>query len=54
MHSRVPDLPVERVHQHVVALFEEWADSKVQSFLPILVEREATMRLRMPTARRAS
>lgn len=46
VQSQLPNVLDEHVHGLVVALFEEWADSKVQSFLPILVEREAVARLR--------
>lgn len=43
---RLPEAPADEVERTVVALFHEWADSPVRSFLPVLVEKEARERLR--------
>ena len=45
VHGRLPDVGVEAVEAQVVALFDEYADSKVRDFVPIMVEREAVARL---------
>jgi hypothetical protein len=44
--ERLPQAPEDEVEKTVVALFGEWADSPVRSFLPVLVEKEARERLR--------
>jgi hypothetical protein len=46
LRERLPQAPQEEVEETVVALFHEWADSPVRSFLPVLVEKEARERLR--------
>src|SRR4051812_3010720 len=46
LRERLPQAPEEEVQQTVVGLFDQWADSPVRSFLPVLVEKEARERLR--------
>ena len=44
--AKLPDLTDEAVHHEVVRLFQEYQTSRVRSFIPILVEREAVALLR--------
>jgi hypothetical protein len=44
--ARLPDLTEDAVHDEVLRLFQEYESSRVRSFVPILVEREAVATLR--------
>lgn len=45
LHDRLPDFSPRQIEEEVVAVLSTFAASKVRSFLPILVERQALMRL---------
>jgi hypothetical protein len=46
VHARLPGLTVDDVEREVRRLFGEYETSRVRSFVPILVEREAVATLR--------
>jgi hypothetical protein len=45
VHERLPGVSIQAVEAEVTGLFHEYAGSKVRTFLPILVERDAIDRL---------
>ena len=44
--AKLPHLTGDEVHDEVLRLFQEYQSSRVHSFVPILVEREAVALLR--------
>ncbi|MEO5853446.1 MAG: hypothetical protein ABIQ15_13130 [Nocardioides sp.] len=46
---RLPDASPDLVHQVVVDAFQEFADARVRTFVPLLVARVATDRVRLRT-----
>jgi hypothetical protein len=51
LRVRLPETAPGQIEEEVVAVLGTFADSKVRSFLPILVERQALERLRRLPAR---
>ena len=51
LHDLFPDLAPRRIEAEVAAVLSAFADSKVRTYLPILVERRALERLRGLSAR---
>jgi hypothetical protein len=41
VHERLPGVSLQRIEAEVTGLFGLYADSKVRTYLPILVERDA-------------
>lgn len=52
VHERLPDVSLQRIAAEVDGLFGQYADSKVRTYLPILVERDVVDHLkgRRPSA----
>lgn len=46
VRAKLPDVSDDAVHDEVLRLFREYQSSRVHSFVPILVEREAVALLR--------
>jgi hypothetical protein len=41
VHERLPDISLQSIDDEVTGLFHQYAGSKVRTYLPILVERDA-------------
>jgi hypothetical protein len=41
LHERLPDISIQSIEVEVTGLFHQYAGSKVRTYLPILVERDA-------------